>query len=167
MQAHTGAAAGAGRDQARIAAWREETWPLVKTAPDVGAWLSFEDSRPGLTSAPRQNLGSPRDHPHGEGDRRAQYALVAGRADRRPALAPSPAALPRAPQPRRPGPAPGASPRRTTPGCWTRRIQQLGGPLVRAGEDPAQADARTGPGLLDGFLASTRLNLTPFGNPRD
>ena len=23
------------------------------------------------------------------------------------------------------------------------------------------------PGLLDGFLARTRLGLTPFGNPRD
>ena len=34
----------AERDEAAIAAWREETWPVIKrTAADLGAWLCFED----------------------------------------------------------------------------------------------------------------------------
>jgi transposase len=34
----------AGRDEARIAAWREETWPVVKGRwRTLGAWLCFED----------------------------------------------------------------------------------------------------------------------------
>jgi transposase len=34
----------AERDEARITAWREETWPVVRrTAADLGAWLCFED----------------------------------------------------------------------------------------------------------------------------
>jgi hypothetical protein len=34
----------AERDEAAIAGWREETWPVVKrTAADLGAWLVFED----------------------------------------------------------------------------------------------------------------------------
>jgi hypothetical protein len=34
----------AERDEARITAWREETWPVVKrTAADLGGWLIFED----------------------------------------------------------------------------------------------------------------------------
>jgi hypothetical protein len=35
----------AERDEARIAAWREETDPLtlIRTAADLGAWLIFED----------------------------------------------------------------------------------------------------------------------------
>jgi hypothetical protein len=42
-------AAGAGgrRDEAAIAAWRQEAWPVVtggkRTAADLGAWLVFED----------------------------------------------------------------------------------------------------------------------------
>jgi transposase len=33
----------AERDEARIAAWREETWPVVKDRSGPGAWLIFED----------------------------------------------------------------------------------------------------------------------------
>jgi hypothetical protein len=33
----------AEQDEARVAAWREETWPMVSTAADLGAWLCFED----------------------------------------------------------------------------------------------------------------------------
>jgi transposase len=33
----------AERDEAAIAGWRQEAWPVVKTAADLGAWLCFED----------------------------------------------------------------------------------------------------------------------------
>ena len=33
----------AERDEDAIAAWREETWPVIRTAADLGAWLCFED----------------------------------------------------------------------------------------------------------------------------
>jgi hypothetical protein len=41
----------AERDEAPIAAWREEVWPVVKrTAADLGGWIIFEDeSGQGLT----------------------------------------------------------------------------------------------------------------------
>ncbi len=42
----------AERDEARIAAWREETWPVVKMAADLGAWLIFE-----LAGIPRGDAG--------------------------------------------------------------------------------------------------------------
>jgi transposase len=34
----------AERDEAPIAAWKQQTWPVIKrTAADLGAWLVFED----------------------------------------------------------------------------------------------------------------------------
>ena len=33
----------AERDEAAIAGWREETWPVVKRTAELGAWLVFED----------------------------------------------------------------------------------------------------------------------------
>ncbi|WP_258052534.1 winged helix-turn-helix domain-containing protein [Streptomyces sp. Ru73] len=40
------------RDAGRIAAWREEDWPVIKrTAGDLGAWLCFESRREALKDA--------------------------------------------------------------------------------------------------------------------
>jgi transposase len=49
----------AERNEAAIAAWREETWPVVKgTAADLGAWIVFEDES-GQGLRPQRHLHGP------------------------------------------------------------------------------------------------------------
>jgi hypothetical protein len=61
----------AERDQARIARWREETWPVVKRRRRTWApgWSS-KTNPARAKAAQRPHLGTARPHPHGEGDRR-------------------------------------------------------------------------------------------------
>jgi hypothetical protein len=59
---------------------------------------------------------------------------------------------------------PARLPRRPDPRSETRSRQAHPQPADRAGEVPAQADAVPA-GLLDGFIAATRLDLAPFCNP--
>ena len=62
----------AERDEAAIAAWREETWPVVKDGGRAGCLaLLRRRVRPGLKAPGGAHLGPPRPHPRGEGDRRA------------------------------------------------------------------------------------------------
>jgi transposase len=63
----------AERDEARVAAWREETWPVVKG--QRRAWAPGSASRtirPGLKAAEGPHVGTARYHPGGDGDRRQQ-----------------------------------------------------------------------------------------------
>ncbi len=69
------------RDEEQITAWREETWPEVKGRRRT--WAPGESSRTspatGLQAAEGTELGSPRAHPGGAGDRGQQPAAVADR----------------------------------------------------------------------------------------
>src|SRR5512146_810249 len=71
----------AERDEEQIIAWRKETWPVIRTAADLGAWLVFEDE-PGQRLRPPKgtHLGPPRSHPGGWGDRGQQPTAARGRA---------------------------------------------------------------------------------------
>jgi transposase len=61
----------AERDEARIAAWREETWPVVKDGGGPGRLALFRRGIwPGLKAAQGPHLGPAGHHPRGEGDRR-------------------------------------------------------------------------------------------------
>ena len=112
----------AERDEDKIAAWREDTWPVIKARRRTWAPGScFEDESGQGLRPPKGRTWGRRGHTPGrEGDRRPRHAGVAGRADRRPARLPAPADLPHAPRPPRATSARG-SPRRTTPGSWTPR----------------------------------------------
>jgi transposase len=91
----------AERDEARIVAWREETWPVVKGRRRTWApgWSS-KTNQARAKAAQRTHLGPPRPDAGGEGDRRTQQARVARRAHRRQAWLPPPADLPGLERPR-------------------------------------------------------------------
>src|SRR3954471_2381150 len=76
------ARAAAERDEERIAAWREETWPAIKGPRRT--WAPGESSKTspvtGLQAAQGPHRGPPRPHPGGAGDRGDQPAAVGGRA---------------------------------------------------------------------------------------
>ena len=102
-----------------------------RTAADLGAWLVFEDES-------GQGLRPPKGRTWG---RRGQTPVVrvTGGSNKRVSLAaliavrpgqPAPADLPRAPGRRAGETSARASPRRTTPGCWTPRTSSSAGPLV-------------------------------------
>jgi Winged helix-turn helix len=60
----------AERDEAKITAWREETWPVVKDGGGPGRLADFRGRiGPGLTSAQGTHLGTARPDPGGDGDR--------------------------------------------------------------------------------------------------
>ena len=77
----------AGRDEAAIAAWKQQTWPVTKGRRRtwVPGCASRMSSARGPEAAEGPHLGPPGPHPGGAGDRRQQQARVAGRADRRQA----------------------------------------------------------------------------------
>src|SRR4051812_34564416 len=74
----------AERDEEQIVAWREETWPQIKGPRRT--WAPGESSKTsparGLQAAEGTQLGAPRPHPGGAGDRGDQSAPVGGRAGR-------------------------------------------------------------------------------------
>jgi transposase len=71
----------AERDEAQIARWREETWPVIKDGGGPGRLaLLRRRVRPGLKAAEGPYLGPLWLHPGGAGDRHQQQARVAGRA---------------------------------------------------------------------------------------
>ena len=121
----------AERDEARITAWRAETWPVAKNGGGPGRLADLRGRiGPGVKAAGGPHLGAAWPHSGGESDRRAQLARVPGGVDRRQARTVSPADLPGPPQPRaRQGPAQGF-----TETDYARLLdaahQQLGGPLV-------------------------------------
>jgi transposase len=60
----------AERDEAAIAAWRKEAWPVVKRQRRTGRLAGLRRRvRPGLKAAERTHLGAPRPHAGGEGNR--------------------------------------------------------------------------------------------------
>jgi hypothetical protein len=76
----------AERDQAAIAAWRQDAWPVLKGRRRTrGMAVLRRRVRPGPEATAGTYLRPPRPHPGGAGDRRLQQAGVAGRADRRQA----------------------------------------------------------------------------------
>ena len=61
----------AERDEAAIAAWREEAWPVVKDGGGPGRLAGLRRRiRPGPEAAEGTDLGPPRPDPGGTGDRR-------------------------------------------------------------------------------------------------
>ena len=53
----------AERDEARIAAWRQEVWPVVGvTAVHLGAWICFEDESGQGLRPPKGRTWGPRGH---------------------------------------------------------------------------------------------------------
>jgi len=68
----------AERDEEKVARWREETWPVIKsTAADLGAWLCFQDES-------GQGLRPPKGRTWG---RRGHTPVVTGGHDTRVSLA--------------------------------------------------------------------------------
>src|SRR4051794_9279884 len=92
------------RDEDRITAWREKSWPQIKGRRRT--WVPGESSRTspatGLEAAEGTDLGSARPDPGGAGDRGQRSAAVAGRAAGHQARAPTAADLP---HPSRPSPS--------------------------------------------------------------
>ena len=117
------------RDEAAIAAWRQETWPVKKAAAGQGAWLVFEDeSGQGLRPPKGRTWGRRGRTPvvtvtGGSNKRVSLAALIAVKPGQRPRL------LYRVHDGRRRRGATGAkgSPRRTTPGSWTPRTSSSAG----------------------------------------
>src|SRR4051812_26634126 len=72
----------AERNEERITAWREETWPEIKRPRRTWApgWSSKTSPATGLQAAEGTHLGPARPHAGGAGDRGQQPAPVAGRA---------------------------------------------------------------------------------------
>jgi transposase len=61
----------AERDETAIAAWKEETWPVVKGRRGPGRLAGLRGRiRPGFKAAEGPYLGTARPHPRGESDRR-------------------------------------------------------------------------------------------------
>ena len=159
----------AERDEAAVAAWQEETWPVIKGRPaDQGAWLVFEDES-------GQGLRPPKGRTWGRRGRTPVVTVtggsnkpgVAGRADRRPAGRAAPADLPGAPPP-----AAGDRRKGFTEADYARLLdaahQQLGGPLVLVWDNlnthvsKAMRELDRGPGLADGLPApALRLRAQP------
>jgi len=80
----------AERDEAKIARWREEAWPVIKDGGGPGRLALLPGRvRPGPEAAEGTHLGPARPYPGGAGDRRLQQARVAGRADRHQARSPA------------------------------------------------------------------------------
>jgi hypothetical protein len=120
----------AGRDEAAIAAWREEAWPVAKDGGGPGRLDRLRRRVwPGLKAAGRPHLGTPRHYPGGEGDRRQQQAHLPGRAHRDQTRMPSPADLPRAQEPPPQRPAQRGHRDRLRPAAGAAH-QQLAGPIV-------------------------------------
>lgn len=83
----------AERDEGRIAAWREATWPVVKrAAADLGAWVCFEDeSGQGLRPPKSRTWGRRGQTPvvrvtGGHNKRVSLAALIAVKAGQQPRL---------------------------------------------------------------------------------
>src|SRR4051812_8597406 len=91
------------RDEGQIAAWREETWPAIKRPRRTWApgWSSKTNPARGSRPPRGADLGPPRPHPGGPGNRRQQPPAVAGRTDGHQARTPAPADLPHPPRPAR------------------------------------------------------------------
>ena len=119
----------AERDEAAIAAWRQETWPVIKGPSRSRALAGLRGRvRPGFKAPEGPHLGPPRPDPGGHGDRRQQQESVAGSAHRHQGRAAAPAALPGPRRPRRRrGTSAKGSPRPTTPGSWTTRTSSSAG----------------------------------------
>src|SRR4051794_30494894 len=86
----------AERNEEQITAWREETWPAIKGPRRTWApgWSSKTSPATGLQAAEGADLGPPRAHAGGAGDRPEQPAAVAGRAAGHQARPAAAAALP-------------------------------------------------------------------------
>jgi hypothetical protein len=139
----------AERDEAAVAAWREEPWPVKRTAAEQGTWLVFEDeSGQGFKAPEGPDLGAARPDPGGDGDRRQQQESVAGRADRGEGRAAAPAALPRSLRP----------PRRYQPEVWTLRHK------TRPVDVPRITVAA---GLAGLHAGGCTAELRPWANPCD
>ncbi len=160
----------AERDEARIAAWREERWPVVKDRGGPGRLDLFRRRIwPGLKAAEGPDLGPARHHPGGDGDRRQQQACLPRRADRRQAGLPARADLPRPPQPPAwQGPAQGVhqdglrrSPGRRPPAAKQAHRARLGQPQLARQRRDDRTDR--GPGLADRLPAAA---LRPRTQPR-
>jgi len=153
----------AERDEAQIARWREETWPVIKDGGGPGRLAGLRRRvRPGPEAAQRPHLGPPGPDPGGEGDRLQQQARLAGRADRGQAWLPSPADLPGAPQLPQ-GPAQGLHRDRLRPAAGRRApaARRAARPRLGQPELPRQRrDDRTdrGPGLADCLSAPRRMH---------
>jgi hypothetical protein len=73
----------AERDEERIAAWREETWPQMKDRDGPGRLAGLRGRvRSGPEAAHGPHLGPTGVHPGGPGDRPERAAAVGGRAGR-------------------------------------------------------------------------------------
>jgi transposase len=69
---HVPARRAAERDEAAVAAWKEETWPVIKGRRRTWAAGGLRGRvRPGFKAAEGPDLGPPRRRPGGDGDRRA------------------------------------------------------------------------------------------------
>src|SRR3954471_15585848 len=94
------ARAAVERNEERIAAWRQESWPEIKRPRRT--WAPGESSRTspatGLQAAEGSYLGPPRAHAGGAGVRGDQPAGVAGRAAGDQARTAAPADLPHPPR---------------------------------------------------------------------
>lgn len=80
----------AERDEEQITAWREETWPVIRTAANLGAWLVFEDESGQRLRPPKGHTWGRRGHTPvvrvtaANSPRLSVAALVATKPGRRP-----------------------------------------------------------------------------------
>jgi hypothetical protein len=70
----------AERDEAAIAAYQEASWPVIRTAADLGAWLCFEDESGQGLRPPKGRTWGRRGHIPVVTVTGTQQARVGGRA---------------------------------------------------------------------------------------
>ena len=126
----------AERDEAAIAAWREETWLVIKTAADLGAWLCSEDES-------GQELRPPKGRTRGRRGRTPVVTVTAQGSKRvsvaaliatRPSVSGRARLICRTRLDRGHGKTGAkALPRPITPACWTALIRSSAGRSSRSG----------------------------------
>ena len=117
----------AERDEAAVAAWRQETWPVIKDGGGAGREAGLRVRvRTGLKVAEGPHLGAPRQDSvlavtGGRNTRLSLAALIAVKLGRGPGWFTASTAGPGAATSAR------GSHRRTRPGCWTPRTSSSAG----------------------------------------